>query len=118
MSFPALQKGYLAVDSDLYLKLFPVAAKIREGGDPIEETGKEKPGTGKMAAAVAQTVTTSVASSAVQATKEMAAAVVMMPQVEIPDEKDQRFSVLSYEQVNKDHLITVGIHSNNRLNRI
>jgi len=36
----------------------------------------------------------------VQATKEMAA-VVMMPQVEIPDEKDQRFSVLSYEQVKR-----------------
>ena len=116
MSFPALQKGYLAVDSDLYLKLFPVAAKIRDiGGDSPGETGKEKPGTGKekpgtgkekpgtgkMAAAVAQTVTTSVASSAVQATKEMAAAVVMMPQVEIPDEKDQRFSVLSYEQVKR-----------------
>ena len=63
-----------------------------------EEEEEETEGeTGKMAAAVAQS---SAASSAVQATKEMAA-VVMMPQVEIPDEKDQRFSVLSYEQVKR-----------------
>lgn len=111
-SFLALQRGYLAVDSDLYLKLFPVAAaktredypKIREGGEPGETPkakegleGQKEPTDLKMAAA---NPATSAAGGVVQATKEMAA-VVMMPQVEIPDEKDQRFSVLSYEQVKR-----------------
>ena len=124
-SFLALQKGYLAVDSDLYLKLFPVAAaKVREGGEPGETIGAkearergpeegrtkgrgEATGSEMAAAAVvaAAGASPAVAASAgnnsvVQATKEMAA-VVMMPQVEIPDEKDQRFSVLSYEQVKR-----------------
>ena len=73
-------------------------AEEEEVEEEEEEEEEETEGeTGKMAAAVAQS---SAASSAVQATKEMAA-VVMMPQVEIPDEKDQRFSVLSYEQVKR-----------------
>ena len=126
VSFLALQRGYLAVDSDLYPKLFPVAAaKIREGGEPgtnKDKKGQEKGKTGleeaqkgpeegpkpcpNMAAVAANSANkpaaaaTNGSSSVVQATKEMAA-VVMMPQVEIPDEKDQRFSVLSYEQVKR-----------------
>ena len=102
-----LQRGYLSVDSDLYVKLFPVAAaaKVREGGEPgepraakelEEEEVDQEEGSAAMASKPAATSTGNV----VQATKEMAA-VVMMPQVEIPDEKDQRFSVLSYEQVKR-----------------
>ena len=33
--------------------------------------------------------------------EELLSAMELMPQVEIPDEKDQRFSVLSYEQVRR-----------------
>ena len=33
--------------------------------------------------------------------EEILSAMELMPQVEIPDEKDQRFSVLSYEQVKR-----------------
>ena len=115
-SFLALQRGYLAVDSDLYLKLFPVAAaKIREGGEPGEAIGtpkakearegqegpeEERPGKPGLEMAASSALASSSSGNVVQATKEMAA-VVMMPQVEIPDEKDQRFSVLSYEQVKR-----------------
>ena len=75
-----MQRGYLSVDSDLYVKLFPVAAaaKVREGGEPgepkaakeIEEEEDQEEGSTAMASKPAATSTGNV----VQATKEMAAA--------------------------------------------